>query len=66
MRRIISVLTLAAVIAMLMAIGATSALAKPSWAPPDNTPAKYGWGANDCWGINGPNPHDCGYHQGQR
>ena len=43
MRRIIKVLAAAALIAIILAVGATSALAeKPDWAQPDDPP-KYSW-----------------------
>jgi hypothetical protein len=67
MRRIIKVLAAAALIAIILAVGATSALAaKPTWAQPEDPPAKYGWGANPelCDEFSAPGP-GCGYASGK-
>jgi len=66
MRRIIKVLAAAALIAIILAVGATSALAQPLWAPPADPPAKYGWGANPglCDAVSPPGP-GCGYAYGK-
>ena len=63
MRRIIKVLAAAALIAIILAVGATSALAeKPDWAQPDDPP-KYGWGANP--ELCAPYGPGCGYAYGK-
>ena len=67
MRRIIKVFAAAALIAIILAVGATSALAeKPDWAQPEDPPAKYGWGANPglCDAVSPPGP-GCGYAYGK-
>ena len=64
MRRIIKVLAAAALIAIILAVGATSALAaKPTWAQPEDPPAKYGWGANP--ELCAPYGPGCGYAYGK-
>ena len=56
MKRIILLLTVTAMMAVILVASAAPAFAAGQ---------RYGWGANDCWGFNGKNPHDCGYHAGQ-
>ena len=53
MRRTMLLLTVAALMAVMMVASAAPAFAAGK---------AYGWGANDCWGFNGPDPHDCGFH----
>jgi hypothetical protein len=56
MSRIMLLMTVAAVMAVMVVASAAPAFAA-------NAKGKaYGWGANDCWGINGEDPHDCGFH----
>jgi hypothetical protein len=63
MRRFIKVLASAALIAIILAVGATSALAqRPDWAQPEDPP-KYGWGANP--ELCKPYPAGCGYAYGK-
>jgi hypothetical protein len=66
MRRIIKVLAAAALIAIILAVGATSALAqRPDWAQPEDPPPKYGWGANPelCKPYSDPG---CGFAYGKK